>query len=83
MELNGVPSRSRWHYLFDIYLLLYVQSLTPDDGRKDRPKHVECHSKINKFEKLVHLLGFTIGIYYDARTYERQTMYFFFRAVRC
>ena len=19
---------------------------TPDDGRKDRPKHVECHSKI-------------------------------------
>jgi len=27
-------------------LLLYVQSRTPDDGRKDRPKHVECHSKI-------------------------------------
>ena len=26
--------------------LLYVQSWTPDDGRKDRPKHVECHSKI-------------------------------------
>jgi len=25
---------------------VYVQSLTPDDGRKDRPKHVECHSKI-------------------------------------
>jgi len=24
----------------------YVQSWTPDDGRKDRPKHVECHSKI-------------------------------------
>ena len=33
-------------YLFDICLLLYVQSLTPDDGRKDRSKHVECHSKI-------------------------------------
>jgi len=28
------------------YLLLYVQFRTPDDGRKDRPKHVECHSKI-------------------------------------
>jgi len=27
-------------------LLLYVQSCTPDDGRKDRPKHVECHSKL-------------------------------------
>jgi hypothetical protein len=22
------------------------------------PKHVECYSKINKFEKLVHLVGF-------------------------
>jgi len=37
---------SRQHYLFDKCLLLYVQSCTPDDGRKDRPKHVECHSKI-------------------------------------
>jgi hypothetical protein len=27
--------------LYDIYLMLYVQSCTPDDGRKDRPKHVE------------------------------------------
>jgi len=23
--------------------MLYVQSQTPDDGRKDRPKHVEFH----------------------------------------
>ena len=42
--------------------LLYVQSLTLDDGRKDRPKHVECHSKINKFDTLAHLVGFTIQI---------------------
>jgi len=29
-------------------ILLHVQSLTPDDGRKDRPKHAECYSsKIN------------------------------------
>jgi len=27
-------------HLFDIYLLLYIQSWAPDDGRKDRPKHV-------------------------------------------
>jgi hypothetical protein len=27
--------------LYDIYLILYVQSWTLDDGRKDRPKHVE------------------------------------------
>jgi len=33
------------HYLFDICLLLYVQSRTPDDGRKDRPKHADRHSK--------------------------------------
>jgi len=32
--------------LYDIYLMLYVQTLTPDDGRKDRPKHVDCCSKI-------------------------------------
>jgi len=34
--------------LFDICLLQYVQSLTPDDGRKDHPKHVQRYSnKIN------------------------------------
>ena len=39
---------SRQQYLFDICMLLYVQSLNPDDGRKDRPKHVDCYSnKIN------------------------------------
>jgi len=27
-------------------ILLYVQSWTLDDGQKDRPKHVECNSKI-------------------------------------
>jgi lysyl-tRNA synthetase class I len=42
------------------------------DGRKDRPKHGECYAKVNKFEKMVHVVGFTIGIYYNARTYERQ-----------
>jgi hypothetical protein len=46
--------------VFDICLLLHVQSLTPDDGRKDRPKHVECHSKKNKFDTFVHLVGFTV-----------------------
>ena len=30
---------------------------TPDDGQRNCPKHVEFHSK-NKFEKLVHLVGF-------------------------
>ena len=30
-----------------------------DDGQRNCPKHVVFYSK-NKFEKLVHLLGFTI-----------------------
>jgi len=60
---------SRQQHLFDKYLLLYVQSWIPDDGRKDRPKHVECHSKINNFDALVHLVGFTTGIIYCDITY--------------
>jgi len=35
------------------------QDGTADDGQRNRPKHVEFHSK-NKFEKLVHLVGFII-----------------------
>ena len=34
-------------------LLLYVQSWTPCDGRKNRPKHVECHSKIKSTRYIV------------------------------
>jgi len=26
---------------YDVYLMLYVQSRTPHDGRKDHPKRVE------------------------------------------
>jgi len=39
--------------------LLCVQCKTPDDGQRNCPKHVEFYSK-NKFEKLVHLVGFII-----------------------
>jgi len=35
------------------------------------PKHVQFHSK-NKFEKLVHLVGFIRRIYHDALSPERQ-----------
>ena len=41
--------------------------LTPDDGQRNCPKHVEFYPK-NKFEKLVHLVGFIIRIYDDARS---------------
>ena len=41
--------------------LLCVESKTPDDGQRNCPKHEEFYSK-NKFEKLVHLVGFIIRI---------------------
>jgi hypothetical protein len=39
--------------------LLSVQWITPDDGQRNCPKQVEFHFQ-NKFEKLVHLVGFII-----------------------
>jgi len=41
--------------------LLCVQWKTTDDGQRNCLKHVEFYSK-NKFEKLVHLVGFIIRI---------------------
>ena len=35
-----------------------------DDGQRNCPKHVEFYSK-NKFEKLVHLVGFIVRIYME------------------
>jgi hypothetical protein len=46
---NGICNKS----------LLCVQCKTPDDGRRNCPKHVEIHSK-NKLEKIVHIVGFII-----------------------
>jgi len=51
--------------------LLCVRWKTPDDGQRNCPKHIEFYSK-NKFVKLVHLVGFIIRIYLDARSPERQ-----------
>jgi hypothetical protein len=60
--------RTVWHLP-----LLCVRWRTPDDEQRNCPKHVEIHVK-NKFEKLVHLVGFIIRIYHDARSGERQTL---------
>ena len=51
MELHGtcsisVPASKQSQNLYDMYLMPYVQSQIPDDGRKDRLKHVECCPKI-------------------------------------
>ena len=55
-------SKPVWHIP-----LLCVQWKTPDDGQGNCLKHVEFYSK-NKFEKLVHLVGFIIRIHHDARS---------------
>jgi len=51
----------------DICMLQYVQSLIPDDGRTDGPKHVESNSNKINLIHWCHLVGFTIEIHYDAR----------------
>ena len=55
VEYGGADSKPVWHIP-----LLCVQWKTPDDGQRNCPKHVEIYSK-NKFEKLVHLVGFIVG----------------------
>jgi len=35
------PASKQSTNLYDIYLKLYVQSWTPDDGWKDPPKHLD------------------------------------------
>ena len=63
MELPD-PASKQSANLYDIYLLLCVQCQTPDDGQRNCPKHVEFYSK-NKFEKLVHLVGFIIRLFFN------------------
>ena len=56
--------------------LLCLPWETPDDGRRNCPKHVKFYSK-NKFEKFVHLVGFIIRIYHDGGSAERQNLKFY------
>jgi hypothetical protein len=62
------------------YRLLCIQYNTPDDGQKTCPKHAEFYSK-NKFDKLVHLVGFIIRkIHHDARSSECQIPLLYFNS---
>ena len=47
--------------LYDIYHCCVYSKKTPDDGQRNCPKHVEFYSE-NKFEKLVHLVGFIVRV---------------------
>ena len=46
---------------------LYVQVYAPDDGRRNRLKHVE-RLEINQYT--LHLVRCNLELYYDARIYE-------------
>jgi len=70
-------SQAVWHVP-----LLCVQRKTRNDGQRNCPKHVKFYSK-NKFEKLVHLVGFIIRIYHDARSAERQIFIGWFTLEAC
>jgi len=71
------PDPARKLYYIRVYhCCVYSEKLLMMD-RGIIPKHVEFYSK-NKFEKLVHLVGFIIRIYHDARSAERQIRVFFF-----
>ena len=59
-DILQAVSKPVWHIP-----LLCVQWKTTDDGQRNCPKHVEFHSK-NKFEKMVHLVGYIIRNLTDA-----------------
>ena len=69
LEFRPYPARK----LYDIHHCCVYSKKSPDDGQRNCPKHVEFYSK-NKFEKLVHPIGFIIRIYHDARPPERQRL---------
>ena len=56
LSFSQAVSRPVWHIP-----LLCVQWKTPHDGRRNCPKHVEFYCE-NKFEKLVHLVGFIMRV---------------------
>jgi len=68
-SLRGVSGRSVLILLASCmtYTTAVCTVKTPDNGQRNCPKHVEFYSK-NKIEKLLHLVGFNIRIYHDARS---------------
>jgi len=57
--------------IISFFFTVHTQQWCMSDEQRNCPKHVEFYSK-NKFEKLVHLVGFIIRIYHDARSPESQ-----------
>jgi len=55
-HFHTIQSSSRQQYWSDKYLTLYLQFCATDGGQKNRLKHVERLTEINKFEKRCILL---------------------------
>jgi len=53
------PARKLSANLYNIYHYCVYSEKTPNEGQRNCPNHVVFYSK-NKFEKLVHLVGFII-----------------------
>ena len=70
LQFRPDPARKLSANLYGIHIAVCTVK-TADDGQRNCLKHVEFYS-INKFEKLVHLVGFIIRMYHDARSPERQ-----------
>jgi hypothetical protein len=60
LQFNPDPARKAVYRPLRHIPLLCIQWKTPDDGRRNCPKHVDFQSKIKTFEKLVHLFGVII-----------------------
>ena len=71
LQFHSDPARKPSANLYDIYHCCVYSEKTPEDGQRNFPKYVEFHSK-NKFEKLVHLVGFILRICQAAKSYERK-----------
>ena len=56
--------------LYDIYHYCVYSEKRLIIDKRNCQKHIEFYTK-NKFEKLVHLVGFIITTYHDARSPER------------
>jgi len=60
-EFQPDSARNRSHNPHETYQLPSVQQITPDDGHRRCPKHVDFYDKIN-FRYLMHLVGCFIRI---------------------
>ena len=61
LQFRPDPARKLLQQTCMTYTIAVYTVKTPDDGQRNCPKHVEFYSK-NKFEELVHLVGFIIKI---------------------